>query len=208
MTEVEIQAISFLKEKIWSHDEISMVQKSYRYEHSLRVAAIGRVISMAEGLDAETLSVGCILHDVGTFDSLENPREHGRISAKIAREFLNSIGYEEAKIQDICYGIAIHVDDKADFEGEKTTIAESISDCDNIDRFDVYRIYENLEYLKFSEMTIEDKLSHVNRILPRLKRYMEMKLATNAAKELWKDRVGFQIDFYERLKRQLESGSF
>ena len=36
-------------------------------------------------------------------------------------------------------GIAIHVDDEADFEGERTALALTIGDCDNIDRFDTYR---------------------------------------------------------------------
>jgi uncharacterized protein len=152
------------------------------------------------------LVLGCILHDVGTFDSVENPKEHGRISAKITREFLNTLDLSEERIEEISYGIAIHVDDKADFEGKRTALNESIGDSDNIDRFDVYRIYDNLLYLKFEEMTIEEKLNHVNKVIPKLKGHCEMKFATKTATTMWLEKLAFQIEFYERLKAQLQSG--
>ena len=206
MTNNELKAMEFLRQQIWKHNEINGSTKSYRYEHSLRVAEIGRWIAKLEGLDAETLVLGCILHDVGTFDSVENPKEHGRISAKITREFLNTLDLSEERIEEISYGIAIHVDDKADFEGKRTALNESIGDSDNIDRFDVYRIYDNLLYLKFEEMTIEEKLNHVNKVIPKLKGHCEMKFATKTATTMWLEKLAFQIEFYERLKAQLQSG--
>lgn len=206
MTNNELKAMEFLKQHIWKHDEINESAKRYRYEHSLRVAEIGRKISSSEDLDAEVLALGCILHDVGTFDSTESPKDHGRVSAKIAREFLHTLDLAEEKIEEICYGIAIHVDDKADFEGKRTALNESISDCDNIDRFDIYRIYETLQYLKFDEMTLEEKLTHINKVIPRLKGYYNLKLATETAAAMWGEKLDFQIEFYERLKAQLQSG--
>lgn len=206
MTNNELKAMEFLKQQIWKHNEIDDSTKRYRYEHSLRVAEIGRGIANSEGLDAEVLALGCILHDVGTFDSGENPREHGRISAKIAREYLNTLDLPKGKIEEICYGIAIHVDDKADFEGERTVLNESIGDSDNIDRFDVYRLYDNLLHLKFDEMVLEEKLNHVNKVIPKLMGYCEMKLATKIATAMWLEKLAFQIEFYEKLKVQLQSG--
>lgn len=206
MTNNEFKAMEFLKNQIWKRDEISESAKMYRYEHSLRVAEIGRRIAKSEGLDVEMLALGCMLHDVSTFDSMENPKEHGRVSAKTSREFLQSLDMPEEKIEEICYGIAIHVDDKADFEGERTVLIESIGDSDNIDRFDVYRIYDSLQYLKFDEMMLPDKLDHVNKVIQKLTGYCEMKFATKTATIMWVDRVTFQIEFYKRLKIQLQSG--
>jgi putative nucleotidyltransferase with HDIG domain len=206
MTNNELKAMEFLKQQIWKHNEINESSKRYRYEHSLRVADIGRKIANSEGLDAEVLALGCILHDVGTFDSVENPKNHGRISAQIAREFLNTLDLPKERIEEICYGIAIHVDDKADFEGERTLLNESIGDSDNIDRFDVYRLYDNLLYLKFDEMTLEEKLNHVNNFIPKLKSYCEMKFTTKTGTAMWIEKLAFQIEFYERLKAQLQSG--
>lgn len=202
----ELKAMEFLKQQIWKHDEINESTKRYRYEHSLRVAEIGRRIAKSEGLDVEILVLGCILHDVSTFDSMENPIEHGRVSAKTSRKFLQSLDLPEERIKEICYGIAIHVDDKADFEGERTVLSESISDSDNIDRYDVYRIYENLQYIKFDEMMLHEKLSHVDKVIQKLSDYSEMQLATKTATTMWIDRVTFQIEFYKRLRNQLQSG--
>jgi len=61
-----------------------------------------------------------------------------------------NIGINPSEVDEICYGIAIHVDGKSDFKGEKTPLALSIGDADNIDRFDVYRIYDGLRYHKFA----------------------------------------------------------
>jgi uncharacterized protein len=207
MSDNEFKAMGFLKQKIWMHGEIEESAKRYRYEHSLRVAAIGRRIANAEGLDAEALALGCILHDVGTFDSIKNSIDHGRVSARIAREFLCTLDLSEEKIEEICYGIAIHVDDKADFEGKRTVLGESISDSDNIDRYDVYRLYETLQYLKFSEMTLDEQLVHVIKAIAKLNGLLNMKFATETATTIWVDNVAFQIKFYERLKAQLQSGA-
>lgn len=206
MTNNELKAMEFLKQQIWKHDEINESLKRYRFEHSLRVAEIGRRIAKSENLDEETLALGCILHDVSTFDSMENPVEHGRVSAKTSREFLKSLDIDDEKINDICYGIAIHVDDKSDFVGKRTVLSESISDCDNIDRYDVYRIYENLQYLKFDQMTINEKFNHVDKVIEKLSGYCEMKLATKTATSMWVDRLTFQLEFYKRLRDQLQSG--
>lgn len=206
MTNNELKAIEFLRHQIWSHSEVNESAKSYRFEHSLRVAEIGRRIASSEGLNLEALALGCILHDVGTFDSLEIPKDHGRVSAKISREFLNTLDLSKERIEEICYGIAIHVDDKADFDGKRTALNESIGDCDNIDRFDVYRIYGNLLYLKFEDMTLEEKLNHVNKVISKLRGYYEMQFATKTATTMWIEKLDFQIEFYERLKVQLQSG--
>lgn len=76
MTNNEFKAMEFLKKQIWKHDEISEREKMYRYEHSLRVAEIGGKIAKSEDLDEEMLALGCILHDVSTFDSTDNPIDH------------------------------------------------------------------------------------------------------------------------------------
>ena len=60
-------------------------------------------------------------------------------------------------VNEICYGIAIHVEDEADFEWVRTPFSETVGDADNIDRFDAHRIYETLEYLKLSEMSLANK---------------------------------------------------
>lgn len=206
------KAIEFLKEQFDQSDYMSKNEKSkqYRIEHTMRVANIGREIALTEGLDEEAMVLGCILHDISymlDFKSEEDWADHGRNAAKIARPFLESLGLKSEKINEICFGIAIHVDDKADFQGERTPLAVSIGDCDNIDRFDAYRIYENMQSAAFSNMSHQEQSDYVNRVLAKLNKYMNMKMGTETATAMWVDKVSFQIQFFERLKSQLEWSS-
>ncbi|MBO4500994.1 MAG: HD domain-containing protein [Clostridia bacterium] len=182
--------------------------KEYRLEHTYRVANIGRQIAEKEGFDVAETVVACLLHDVSYCEDFGKDesgwKDHGRRAARIARPFLRSLGLAEDRVNDICYGIAIHVDDEADFEGERTKFALTVGDADNIDRFDVYRIHETLCYDKFLEMTYDEKLAYVQKKLARLRGLKETPMATPSAQELWDGRLGFYIGFYEKLTDQLK----
>lgn len=180
--------------------------RSYRLEHTFRVARIGAAIARAEGMDEEAMTIACLLHDVSYCYPLldrESWQEHGRLAARLARPFLESLGLEAAVIRDICYGIAIHVDDKADCEGERTPFALTVGDADNIDRFDVYRLYETLESVKFSKLSLAEKREHVGKTRERLASFLEMSFATPSATALWRERISYYLDFYRRLEDQL-----
>ena len=65
-----------------------------------------------------------------------------------------------------------------------------------------------MEYLKFSEMSLNDKQEKVASTIEKLTRFKEMKLGTATAKNLWIQRLDYYIGFYEKLKAQLDnSGS-
>ncbi len=181
--------------------------KKYRLEHTLRVANIGRQIAQGENLDEEALIIGCLLHDLSYAEVFhENDwRNHGRQAAKMARPFLETLDLSPEQIEEICYGIAIHVDDQADFPGERTPLALSIGDADNIDRFDVYRIHEHLSNSSFLTLSYEEQLQSVTELLTKLEKYKQLEFATKTATDLWRDKVGFQIQFFTRLKAQLEA---
>ena len=151
-----------------------------------------------------------LLHDISYCEEMvtrEDRLNHGRRSAAIARPFLESLGLSADAVNDICYGIAIHVDDESVFEWERSPFCETVGDADNIDRFDVYRIYESLQWMQFSEMPLEQKKSQVDSIIEKLTKYKDMKLGTTTAKELWIQRLDYQLDFYARLKAQLENST-
>lgn len=181
--------------------------KAYRLEHTYRVANIGREIARGEGFDETELVIACLLHDVSYCEEFDEDgwKNHGRRAAAIARPFLETLGLNDGRIADICYGIAIHVDDEADFPGERTPFALSVGDADNIDRFDAYRIHETLVHDGFLELPYEEKLALTEKRLARLRELRGMEVGTQAAKEIWNERIGFYIDFYERLFAQLKS---
>ena len=211
-TEMIAKTEAFLKDTFTASTYLQSnpTDRDYRLEHSYRVANIAKTIAEAEGFDVTYAVIAGLLHDIAYCEEMvtrDDRMNHGRRSAAIARPFLENLGLPADSVNEICYGIAIHVDDKADFEWERTPFCETVGDADNIDRFDAYRIYETLEYLKFSEMGLEDKCEKVASTIDKLTRFKEMKLGTSTAKNLWVQRLDYYIGFYEKLKAQLENST-
>lgn len=185
-------------------------QKAYRLEHSYRVANICKTIAQKEGLDETALTIAGLLHDVSyclEFTKPDDWTNHGRASARLARPFLKRLGLPKEQINEICYGIAIHVDDQADFEGDRTPFALSVGDADNIDRFDAYRIYEGLQTDQFSELSLDEKLDRVHFVLRRLDKLKDLEMGTKTAKAIWLERIDFYAAFYQKLENQLDNSS-
>ncbi len=188
--------------------EANPAQRAYRLEHSYRVANIAKTIAAAEGYDVTYAVIAGLLHDIAYCEEMatrEDWKNHGRRSATIARPFLESLGLSTDAINEICYGIAIHVDDETDFAWKRTPFCEIVGDADNIDRFDAYRIYETLEYNKFSEMSFEKKKETVASTIEKLTRFKDMKFGTKTAQSLWSQRLEYYIGFYEKLCAQLDN---
>ncbi len=212
MTERVEKTVSFLREKLEEspYFEKDPAAGAYRLEHTFRVARIGREIAEKEGLPVENMVLACLLHDISYCREFQNYEEwlgHGRASARIARPFLAELGLGSAEIEEICYGIAIHVDDKAEFPGERSAFALTVGDADNIDRFDVYRLYETLENAKFSAMPLAEKAAYVEKTLGQLEGYASLPFATETAAALWRERIGFYQEFYRRLRNQLSAST-
>lgn len=179
---------------------------AYRLEHSIRVARIAGAIARAEGLDEEAMIIAGLLHDVSycmEFDE-DGWKNHGRTAARIARPFLEELGLSDDTVQEILFGIAIHVDDEADFPGERTAFALTVGDADNIDRFDAYRLYETLENAGYSKLSAAEKRAHVDKTLEKLEKYFDLPFATAEASRLWRERLNVYRDFYLRLREQLD----
>ncbi len=183
----------------------------YRLEHSIRVANIGRTLAEKEGFDVEAFTIACLLHDVSycmEFKTREDQINHGRYSASLARPFLQELGYEGEMLNEICYGIAIHVDEEADFPGEKNAFTLSVGDADNIDRFDVWRIYENMKYnLRLEELELPERIEQLTALVEKLRKFRDLPFATATATEMWREKLDYQIDFYNRLLNQYKNSS-
>lgn len=182
-------------------------ERDYRYDHTLRVSYWGKYIAEKEGLDVEALVVGCLLHDISYIEEMptrEIQLNHGRRSAEIARPFLEILGFDETTKNDILFGIAIHVDDKSDFYWKRSILAESISDADNLDRFDVYRIYESLEYDAFSKMKNEEKIEYCQKRIDRVKMNFKIDFATVTATKLFHERLQNMKNFFELMLEQCQ----
>lgn len=204
MTDKIKKTIEYITEQFGEGKEYQDKRMAYRYQHSLRVARVGQIIAREEGLDEESLVIACLLHDLayvgGRIDDWTN---HGRVGAEMAKDFVGSLQLNDRQTQDILNGISMHVDEELEREEGKTITARSVGDCDNIDRFDVYRLYDNLSDYKFKELLLAEQLQLVDRMLVKLDKYITLDFTTPTATRLWRDKVSYQREFLTRLKTQL-----
>ncbi len=182
----------------------------YRYEHSLRVSNIGLELAKLENANKKVTIIACLLHDVGKFDTNDNI-DHGRVSARIARNFLLKLDLSQAEIDDICYAIAAHVDRKCGYEYKETLEAKIVRDSDTIDRFGVCRINQRLIWDQMEAKQadkgkiIESKINDIEEFLKKLNRYdNEYNLETNSGNKKIKERLKLQMCFYDKYLLELK----
>ena len=177
-------------------------QKKYRYEHTLRVTNIGIELAKKENADIGIVTLGCLLHDVGKFDT-DNDMEHGRVSAKVAEKFLRILNLSEKQIKDICYSIASHVDGGAGYEYDDIPEAKIVSDADNIDRFGAYRLLEAAKHA-IEGKTLEEQKKIVSDKLERYKKYYsEGVMETKSGNEWFRKQLELGILFFQSYLEQL-----
>lgn len=171
----------------------------YRWQHTQRVAQYGRQIAEAEKANVEVVVAACLLHDVAHFEADPNYKDHGRIGAKLARPLLEKWGYSAEEVDNICYCVAVHVDDNAGYEHAHTLEARVTSDADNVDRFGAYRIV--LWCLE------EERLGDYNRLIEKLTNRIQRlehyrannPLETPTGRMLFAQLLDRQIQFFSTL---------
>lgn len=188
--------------------------KEYRYQHTLRVSNIAyKLAEQEETLDKEVVVIGALLHDISysvEFGSKEDWKNHGRNAAKMSKDFLDELDLTDVQRKEILLGIASHVDGESGMIGEMTVNALTISDSDNLDRFDIYRTFETLSYINFYDKTVKEQIDYLNERLESKEKLMrvEEEFATKTAKKMWKERIEKQMQIYRDLLLQLESGYY
>ena len=178
---------------------------TYRYEHSLRVGYWGRRIAEGEGWESAPLIMACLLHDVGYLKcrSLEECGRHPAYSAEIAEEFLKRIKYDEEISKNICQAIAIH-DRWNDVPEGATPFELSVRDADDLDRFDVLRMCL-FGKDDIGEHSAAEVIDRCDKRLTRLEEDCERICGTQTAKSFWEAELQVRKQFFEGLKRQMES---
>ena len=83
----------------------------------------------------------------------------------------------------------------------------TVGDADNIDRFDAFRIYDKLTWVDYKNLSLEKQKEHVDTVLSSLNKYLDYECATRTATFMWKEKISFQLEFYNRLKKQIENST-
>jgi len=148
----------------------------------------------------------CLLHDVAHFEAADDYRSHGRLGAQVSRLFLESLGYTEAEVENICYSVAVHVDGVAGFEHEETLESKVVSDADNIDRFGAFRILQACVYDLQAEMGEMSRLVEaLEAQLQRLEHIQQSAaMETPSGQVLFAQQLERQIAFFRALAAEVE----
>jgi uncharacterized protein len=185
----------------------------YRYNHSLRVANIGTSLAKKENANESIVNIACILHDVGKFCVLNN-EDHGRYSAKIAKEFLLDYNLQETEINDIAYAIAYHTDGNSGYSYVHTCEASVVADADNVDRVSMYAANKYIK--EISNLSSTEQTDALEKRIKKLSTFKRLcisttpdgkiirPLETKSGCELFKKQVDLKIAIYKAYKRELE----
>lgn len=195
----------YVKQRLLS--ELERSGGYYRYTHTLWVAQIGREIARAEGMDEEMVVLGCLLHDIGYVDCKTDRdfEDHGLLSARTAKEFLLGEGYDPVKTESICYGIRVHTQEEDARIRKANALEETISDADNIDRFDSYRLYKALQWDGPDRHSCRETAELAGKREDRIRFLRGLTFATPTAQKLWKEKLDLWDAFYGQLKKQMET---
>lgn len=202
------QAHIFLKSHLYN-SKMVLNEIDYRYEHSLRVANIGKRLSVIEGSNERVVVLACLLHDVGKFDTDDNI-EHGRVSAKIAKSFLETLELTKTEINDICYAIGVHVDRKCGYHYKDIVEAKIVRDADYIDRFGSSKTRLVISWeLNQKPLSINDRVIKTKQALNMYHKLYNNSLETKSGDQWFKEKIKTQINFHncylDELKLTLES---
>ena len=206
------KALKFLKNTFDKSEYLNenLLEKDYRYQHTLRVADIAIMISKEENLDKDILVIAALFHDISyacKFNEKEDWLNHGRKSSAMVQNFLDTLDLNLHQKKSILEGIAMHVDDDAKeytYNGSKEAL--SIGECDNIDRFASFRNIETLNNSNFFKENTNEKIKYLKKRIEHLNKLKLIELSTKTGKEMWIKNLDYQINFTNDILSQLKIG--
>ena len=205
------EAFSLLKEVLEPYN--GNPDKTYRYEHTLRVVARGQQIADGEGWNREPLTLACLLHDIGYPEckTSDDFNHHQDISAEIAKLFLKNINYDEKIAQSICRAIAFHArtssvpDNASPFE-------LSVRDADDLDGYDILRTYIRGSLVIgvsgnwiCGEHSADRILKGCTDQLQKIEASQHRICGTKTAQGLWEEQLLQRRTYFEALLKQMQT---
>ncbi|RLI74954.1 phosphohydrolase [Archaeoglobales archaeon] len=166
---------------------------SHSDDHVGRVIRLAVFIAEKEKANVEVVKKAAELHDIA-----RNKPNHAIESAKIAKEILEKEGYGEEFIKNVAHCIESH--SFSENIKPKTLEAKILSDADKLDAIGAIGVARAFLYSGEERRAIEETLNHFEEKLLKLKDL----LYTNTAKKIAEKRHEFLLEFYKRIKDELE----
>lgn len=185
-------------EQIQRHVQTALARPgSHGFDHVERVTALCEQIGRAEGADMDILIPAALLHDIARPLEKEQGIPHEQEGARMAEEYLGSIGYDASAIPAIAAAIRTHRFRSA--EKPESLEARILSDADKLDALGAVGIARTFMRAGEHGTTIEDGIRHFHEKLLRLPDLMD----TKTARQIAQDRHAFLLQFLHRLEEEM-----
>ncbi len=173
---------------------------SHGMDHVERVTALCEQIGRAEGADPSILIPAALLHDIARPLEKEQGIPHEQEGARLAVEYLGSIGYDARKIPAIAAAIRTH---RFRSENRPATLeAQILSDADKLDALGAVGIARTFMRAGEHGTDMADAIGHFHEKLLKLPDMMY----TGTGRRIARNRHAFLRKFLDRLQGEM-SGS-
>jgi uncharacterized protein len=187
-------------EEICDHVRVALCNSgSHGFDHVERVTALCERIGRVEGADMSVLIPAALLHDIARPLEKEQGIPHEIEGARMAEEYLASIGYDSQRIASIAQAIRTHRFTSA-IQPESPE-AQILSDADKLDALGAVGIARTFMRAGEHGTTMQDGIEHFHDKLLKLPDLMY----TRAARELAEERRVFLLRFLDQFQK--ESGT-
>ena len=183
MKKIEEFAIDKVKNLDYNHDE----------DHTLKTVKFAVYIAEKENADIEVCRVAAYLHDVGRSVQF---KDHPKIGANIAKEFLESLNLPDDFIGKVCHTIEHH--SSKSIQNTDLIEAKVLFDSDKLSLIGVFgfcRFFS--ECVAFEKMDLNQSIQKVEQTQERMFNLLQ----TKTGKELIKESHELMQKFYEIYKK-------
>ncbi len=210
-----IRLIREIEREARAHFEVA--RGSHGWDHTERVKRLALHIGRVEGADLAVIEIAALLHDIGRHREDESHGEicHAEEGAKMAREILVRHGLDEGIVGRVVHAIEHHRFRKG--KEPDTLEAKTLFDADKLDAIGAVGIGraflfagENgarlhntpgVDPLLFPAYGSED--TAYREFLHKL-RHVRERMLTNEGRRLAEERHEFMLQFFDRLKEEIE----
>lgn len=198
--------IELLSSKPWFKKLIRIIPILYPHDdvhglgHVLRVFCLATHIAMLEGADLDVVAVAALLHDVGRHVEKHMNAHHAVVSANMALELLNAIGFPKHKIDAVRRAILAH---SYSLGFTPQSVEECcVSDADKLDALGAIGVYRTIATNILRGNSLDSTIEHFVEKLSKLEHLM----CTKTGKKIAKQRQKFINEFFESLKSEIFLG--